>query len=147
LPLLHTGRCERLKAGVHAVALGTAALCAAYNFASWLVRRQRHSAVNAGLYTVLALWECVHVRRHVCSHGYAAGHVRDPARPLEAEGSHPDRAVGRHSIVLSRVGADVDERWQDAWPCRLPAYPERHESPRVAAAGELDLIPVVRRRG
>jgi hypothetical protein len=67
LPVLDRGRCERLKASVHGVAVGVAALCAAYNFAAWIVRRQRHSVVNAGVYTVLAAWECVHVRHHIRS--------------------------------------------------------------------------------
>ena len=65
LPLLCTGRCEVLKASVHGVVLGTAALCALYNFAAWTVRRQRHLAVNTGLYTALAIWEWIHVQHHV----------------------------------------------------------------------------------
>ena len=63
--LLHNGEFEVLKAGVHSVVLGMSALCAAYNFAAWLVRRQPHSAVNAGLYTAVAVWECVHVKHHI----------------------------------------------------------------------------------
>jgi hypothetical protein len=65
LPLLCTGRCEVLKASIHGVVLGTAALCALYNFAAWTVRRQRHLAINTGLYTVLAAWEWIHVQHHV----------------------------------------------------------------------------------
>jgi hypothetical protein len=65
LSLLHHGQCEGMKASVHGVALGTAALCAAYNVAAWVVRRQRHSAVNAALYTAIVVWECTHVRHHV----------------------------------------------------------------------------------
>ena len=65
--LLHNGEFEVLKAGVHGVVLGLAGLCAAYNFAAWLVRRQPHSAVNAGLYTAVAVWECVHVKHHIDS--------------------------------------------------------------------------------
>lgn len=65
LPLLCTGRCEVLKASVHGVVLGTAAVCALYNFAAWTVRRQRHLAVNSGLYTALAIWEWIHVQHHV----------------------------------------------------------------------------------
>lgn len=63
--LLHNGEFEVLKAGVHGVVLGTVALCAAYNFAAWLVRRQPHSAINAGVYTAFVIWECVHVKHHV----------------------------------------------------------------------------------
>jgi hypothetical protein len=65
LPLLCTGRCEVLKASIHGVVLGTAALCALYNFAAWTVRHQRHLAVNTGLYTALAIWEWIHVQHHV----------------------------------------------------------------------------------
>jgi hypothetical protein len=65
LPLLCTGRCEVLKASIHGVVLGTAALCALYNLAAWTVRRQRHLAINTGLYTALAVWEWVHVQHHV----------------------------------------------------------------------------------
>jgi hypothetical protein len=63
--LLHTGEFEVLKAGVHGVMVGTLALCAAYNFAAWLVRRQHHSVINAGVYTALVVWECVHVKHHI----------------------------------------------------------------------------------
>jgi len=65
LPLLCTGRCEVLKASVHGVVLGTAAVCALYNIAAWSVRRQRHLAVNTVLYTALAIWEWIHVQHHV----------------------------------------------------------------------------------
>jgi hypothetical protein len=65
LPLLCTGRYERLKATVHGVVLGTAAVCALYNFAAWTVRRQRHSAINAALYTAITAWEWVHVQHHL----------------------------------------------------------------------------------
>jgi hypothetical protein len=65
LPLLCPGRCEILKASIHGVVLGTAAVCALYNLAAWTVRRQRHLAVNTGLYAALAAWEWVHVRHHL----------------------------------------------------------------------------------
>ena len=68
MPLLRHGRCEGLKASVHGVVLGAAVACAAYNFAAWMVRRQRHSAINAGLYTLLAVWEGFHVQHHVECH-------------------------------------------------------------------------------
>ena len=67
LPLLCPGRCEILKASIHGVVLGTAAVCAIYNLAAWTVRRQRHLAVNTGLYTALAAWEWIHVRHHTAS--------------------------------------------------------------------------------
>jgi hypothetical protein len=65
LPILCTGRCEVLKASIHGVVLGTAALCALYNFAAWTRRRQRHLAINTGLYTALSVWEWIHVQHHV----------------------------------------------------------------------------------
>ena len=65
LPILQCGNCEPLKASVHGIVLGTAALCAAYNFAAWLTRHQRHLAVNTLLYSALVAWEAVHVRHHV----------------------------------------------------------------------------------
>lgn len=65
LPLLCSGRCEVLKASVHAVILGTAAVCALYNFSAWTVRRQRHLAINTGLYMALTIWEWIHVQHHL----------------------------------------------------------------------------------
>jgi hypothetical protein len=65
LPVLCTGRCEVLKASVHGAVLGTVALCAVYNLAAWTVRRQRHLAINTGVYTALAIWEWIHVRHHL----------------------------------------------------------------------------------
>jgi len=65
LPILCTGRHEVLKASIHGVVLGTAAVCALYNFAAWTVRRQRHLAINTGLYTALAAWEWIHVQHHL----------------------------------------------------------------------------------
>jgi hypothetical protein len=65
LPILCTGRCEVLKASIHGVVLGTAALCAVYNLAAWTVRHKRHLAINTGLYTALAVWEWIHVRHHL----------------------------------------------------------------------------------
>jgi hypothetical protein len=65
LAVLHHGRYEPLKAGVHGAALGIAAVCTAYNFAAWVVRRQRHSWINATLYGALVAWEYQHVRHHL----------------------------------------------------------------------------------
>ena len=45
--MLDVGRCEPLKAVVHGVLLVTVGVCAAYNAAAWLKRRQRHLAINA----------------------------------------------------------------------------------------------------
>jgi hypothetical protein len=63
--LLCHGRYEVLKAGVHGAALGIAAVCAAYNFAAWVARRQRHSWINATLDATLVAWEVQHVRHHL----------------------------------------------------------------------------------
>jgi hypothetical protein len=79
LPLLCPGRCEILKASIHGVVLGTAAMCALYNLAAWTARRQRHLAINTGLYTALAAWEWVHVRHHL--------ECLPATRPLEQEES------------------------------------------------------------
>jgi hypothetical protein len=65
LSIICHGRYEVLKASVHGVALGTAAVCAVYNFAAWIGRRQRHSWVNAVLYGTLVAWEVQHVRHHL----------------------------------------------------------------------------------
>jgi hypothetical protein len=55
--LVQPGACEELKLGVHAAALGLAALMGAYNAAAWLLRRERHLVVNALLYSALIVWE------------------------------------------------------------------------------------------
>ena len=65
LPLLCSGRYEILKASVHGLVLATAAVCALYNLAAWTTRRQRHLAINSGLYTALVVWEWIHVLHHV----------------------------------------------------------------------------------
>ena len=66
-PILQCGKCERLKAATHALALVTAATCAAYNLSAWLVRRQKHLAVNALVYSAAVAWEVAHVRHHLDS--------------------------------------------------------------------------------
>ncbi len=65
LGVLQCGSCERLKAGVHATALGLAALMGIYNAAAWLSRRQLHLAINTVLYTALIAWEQKHVSHHL----------------------------------------------------------------------------------
>ena len=64
MEVLNCGNCEELKIGVHASALGLAALCGLYNAAAWLKRREAHLAVNTVLYTVLTIWEQQHVAHH-----------------------------------------------------------------------------------
>jgi hypothetical protein len=65
MKVLKCGNCEELKLGVHAMALGLAALCGAYNAAAWLSRRERHLAVNAMLYAALIAFEHQHVTHHI----------------------------------------------------------------------------------
>jgi hypothetical protein len=63
--MLDVGSCEPLKAAVHGLALATVAVCAAYNAAAWLKRRQRHLAINAIVYGAAVWWEHTHVRHHL----------------------------------------------------------------------------------
>jgi hypothetical protein len=63
--MLDVGRCEPLKAVVHGVLLVTVSVCAAYNAAAWLKRRQRHLAINAVIYGVAVWWERNHVLQHL----------------------------------------------------------------------------------
>jgi hypothetical protein len=65
LNVLKCGNCEELKLGVHATALGIAALCGLYNAAAWLSRREQHLAVNAVLYAALVAFEQRHVAHHI----------------------------------------------------------------------------------
>lgn len=65
LKVLKCGNCEELKLGIHAMALGLAALCGAYNAAAWLSRREPHLAVNTVLYTALIAFEHQHVAHHI----------------------------------------------------------------------------------
>ena len=66
-PVLNCGNSERLKAAVHGVALVTAAVCGGYNIAAWLVRRERHLAINGLFYSAAVMWEIVHVRHHLAA--------------------------------------------------------------------------------
>jgi hypothetical protein len=63
--MLDNGRCEPMKAAVHGVLLATVAVCAAYNSAAWLKRRQRHLAINAVIYSAAIWWERCHVMHHL----------------------------------------------------------------------------------
>ena len=65
LNVLKCGNCEELKLGVHAAALGLAAVCGLYNAAAWLSRREQHLAVNAVLYAALVAFEQRHVAHHI----------------------------------------------------------------------------------
>ena len=65
--MLDNGQCEPAKAAVHAVLMATVALCAAYNTAAWLKRRQTHLAINAILYSAAIWWERCHIVHHLRS--------------------------------------------------------------------------------
>jgi hypothetical protein len=49
------------------VLMATVALCAAYNTAAWIKRRQTHLAINAVVYTAAVWWERCHVIHHLRS--------------------------------------------------------------------------------
>jgi len=85
LAVLKCGQSEPLKLGVHAGALGLAALCCAYNAAAWLSRRERHLAVNTILYTALTIWEHQHVAHHLAELRRPRGVPApvDPPAPIE----------------------------------------------------------------
>ncbi len=85
LGVLQCGSCERLKAGVHATALGLAALMGLYNAAAWLSRRQPHLAVNTVLYIALTAWEQQHVSHHLAE-------MRRPCPPLQEAPDMPAAA-------------------------------------------------------
>jgi hypothetical protein len=85
--VLDSGRCEPLKMTVHGVLLATMGVCAAYNAAAWLRRRQRHLAINAVLYTAGVFWERCHVIHHLAA-------CADPGSAVPAApGAEPDAAV------------------------------------------------------
>jgi hypothetical protein len=65
LKVLKCGNCEELKLGIHATALGLAALCGLYNAAAWLNRREQHLALNAVMYAALVAIEQRHVAHHI----------------------------------------------------------------------------------
>ena len=63
--MLDVGECEPLKAAVHGLLMATVTVCAAYNAAAWLKRRQSHLAINAVIYTAAIWWEHTHVKHHL----------------------------------------------------------------------------------
>ncbi len=89
--MLNPGRCEPLKAAVHGVLLATVTVCAAYNTAAWLKRRQRHLAVNAVVYGIAIWWERAHVKHHLvaCVPTEGASQALADALPaVEPSGPH-----------------------------------------------------------
>jgi hypothetical protein len=83
LKVLKCGNCEELKLGVHALALGVAALCGAYNAAAWLSRRERHLAINTVMYAGLIAFEQQHVAHHIAE--LRRLHVAPDSVPTTAE--------------------------------------------------------------
>jgi hypothetical protein len=79
MKVLDSGRCEPLKAGVHGVLLATMAVCAAYNAAAWIRRRQPHLAVNAVIYSAGVWWEHCHIAHHLAACG--AERAEQPETP------------------------------------------------------------------
>jgi hypothetical protein len=80
LKVLKCGNCEELKLGVHATALGLAALCGLYNAAAWLSRREQHLALNAVMYAALVAIEQRHVVHHIAELRLSA-----PTTPVASE--------------------------------------------------------------
>jgi hypothetical protein len=63
--MLDSGACEPMKAAVHGVLMATVGVCAAYNIAAWIKRRQTHLGINAVIYTTAVWWECNHIIHHL----------------------------------------------------------------------------------
>jgi hypothetical protein len=91
IKLLKCGNCEELKLGVHGTALALAVVMGAYNTAAWLVRRERHLAVNSVMYAALTFWEVQHVLHHLAAMGKAPD---SPAREV-GETPQPERFIGK----------------------------------------------------
>jgi hypothetical protein len=65
--MLDNGQCEPAKAAVHGVLMATATVCATYNIAAWIKRRQRHLLFNAVVYSAAVVWEWSHIVHHLQS--------------------------------------------------------------------------------
>lgn len=98
LKVLQSGNSEPLKATVHGLALGMAALCGVYNFSAWLVRRQKHLAINSVLYGAAVIWEFTHVRHHLVARRSVRRRQMPPTEPLKKEAS---QAAGGVSPMLN----------------------------------------------
>lgn len=86
--VLESGRCEPLKAAVHGVLFATVAVCAVYNGAAWLRRRQRHLAINAVIYSAAMVWERCHIAHHLSACD-GRSPVVVPETPASAPAPHP----------------------------------------------------------
>jgi hypothetical protein len=94
LKVLECGKCEPLKLGVHAAALGIAAVCGLYNAAAWLRRREQHLAVNAVLYAALIAFEQCHVAHHIAElRRPAVAADRRAATAAEPASALPETAI------------------------------------------------------
>ena len=94
LKVLDCGKCEPLKLGVHAAALGIAAVCGVYNAAAWLRRREQHLAINAVLYAALIAFEQCHVAHHVAALRRPSGAANAPDSQAAASPvAIPDTAI------------------------------------------------------
>ena len=81
--MLDSGACEPMKAAVHGVLMATVAVCAAYNTAAWIKRRQPHLAINAVVYTVAVWWESCHIRHHLRACPVVAPNIEGPEDNLK----------------------------------------------------------------
>ena len=63
--VLASGEHEPLKAAVHGLLGGLAAVCLAYNAAAWVTRRERHLAINSVIYAALTGLEVWQAKRHM----------------------------------------------------------------------------------
>jgi hypothetical protein len=100
LEVLKCGNCERVKLGVHGLALGLAALCGAYNAAAWLSRREQHLAINAVLYAVLIAFEQQHVSHHIAE-------IRRPKAEPEAASAGVIAEIAPLVAVVAVAAADI----------------------------------------
>ena len=93
LGVLKCGKCEELKLGVHATALGLAALCGLYNAAAWLTRRERHLALNTVMYAALVAIERHHVAHHIAEIRRSAAATRASANETAVTDEAPEIAA------------------------------------------------------
>jgi hypothetical protein len=100
LKVLKCGNCEELKLGVHALALGVAALCGIYNAAAWLSRRERHLAVNTVMYAALIAFERQHVSHHIAE-------LRRPHDALDPPADLPIAVVAQPLVVPALVPGNL----------------------------------------
>jgi hypothetical protein len=100
LKVLKCGNCEELKLGVHALALGVAALCGVYNAAAWLSRRERHLAVNTIMYAALIAFERQHVSHHIAE-------LRRPPTEPDTPAQEPGRELTQWVTPAVAAAADI----------------------------------------